>query len=88
MSTLPAPATGGIQTQQEPGGIYAVRVFPGTASEEDSKAQEQQLRRALQRDGLAAELGWTLARYNDPSVKAPFRRNEVLIKLKEFDLWQ
>ena len=45
-------------------------------------------RGALARDGLQAELGWTLARYNDPSVAPPFRRNEAMIELKDFELWQ
>jgi hypothetical protein len=31
---------------------------------------------------------WVLARYNDPSVKPRFRRNEILMQLKDFDLWQ
>jgi hypothetical protein len=42
----------------------------------------------MERDGLRPELGWALARYNDPSVAPVFRRNEVLIELKEFELWQ
>ena len=30
---------------------------------------------------------WMLARYNDPSTRPIFRRNEVLVKVKDFDLW-
>ncbi len=46
-------------------------------------------RAALARDGLKpAGAVWSLARYNDPSTPAPFRRNEVLLPLEGFDLWQ
>lgn len=42
----------------------------------------------MSRDGLeAAGPDWTLARYNDPRTLPPFRRNEVLVPLGDFDLW-
>ena len=36
----------------------------------------------------AAGQEWFLARYNDPSTKPMFRKNELLIPVKEFDLWE
>ena len=46
---------------------------------------EQQLRKALAKDGLTPAPGYRLARYNDPSVPTFLRRNEVFIQLENFD---
>lgn len=72
----------------ETGGLYAVRSFSGKASDEDAQQQLQVLYQKLARDRLEASPDkWTLARYNDPSTKGPFRLNEVLVKVNNFDLW-
>lgn len=47
---------------------------------------ERLLRGALLVDGLKPESGYKLARYNDPFTLPPFRRNEVLIRLEEFEM--
>ena len=47
---------------------------------------ERRLRGALLLDGLQAGEGYALARYNDPFTLPLFRRNEVLIELKDFEL--
>ena len=47
---------------------------------------ERRLRGALLLDGLQPGEGYALARYNDPFTLPLFRRNEVLIALKEFEL--
>ena len=45
-------------------------------------------RRALEQDAVSgAAEDWVLARYQDPSTRPWFRRNEVLLQLSEFDLW-
>ena len=45
-------------------------------------------REAVQGDAVKiASDDWMLARYNDPSTRPVFRRNEVLVKVKDFDLW-
>ena len=51
---------------------------------------QQELLAALREAGLTPQDddAWVLARYNDPSVKPRFRRNEILMQLKDFDLWQ
>ena len=46
--------------------------------------EEKALRAALLADELTPQPGSTLARYNEPSVPPPLRRNEVLIKLNNF----
>lgn len=70
------------------GGEYAVVAFSGMADAERSGSEAERLRAALCADGLTPDGGdWTLARYNDPSTPAAFRRNEILIPLKDFKLW-
>lgn len=46
---------------------------------------ERKLRGALLLDGLQASSGYKLARYNDPFTLPFVRRNEVLIRLDDFE---
>ena len=47
------------------------------------------LQASLEADGIDFDSDkWILARYNDPSTKPAARKNEVLIPLKSFDIWQ
>lgn len=89
-AALPAPVDSAVQVVQQPGGIYAAAVFNGVATPRKCAEVQQQLLADLQEAGLDVQdpKAWVLARYNDPSVKPRFRRNEVLMKLKSFDLWQ
>ena len=51
-------------------------------------AQFNELRTLLLEDGRSAADGsYILARYNDPSTRPRFRRNEVLLPLADFELW-
>ena len=62
--------------------------FSGKANQQQAKAQLSKLQAALARDKiLVASDDWLLARYNDPSTKGPFRRNEVMVPVKDFDIW-
>ena len=47
---------------------------------------ERTLRAALLLDGLKPKEGYRLGRYNDPFTLPPFRRNEILILLEDFEL--
>ena len=50
--------------------------------------QLTRLKQLMMVDGLLpADDIIRLARYNDPSTKPRFRRNEVLVKLEKFELW-
>ena len=50
--------------------------------------QLNELRTLLAADGRTrADESYVLARYNDPSTRPRFRRNEVLIPLENFSLW-
>ena len=87
-ASLPAPDDDQVAFVQMPGGIYAARSFSGMADHKQAHAQLQTLRQKMARDKIqAVSETWTLARYNDPSTKGPFRRNEVLVPVKNFDLW-
>ena len=44
------------------------------------------LRGALLLDGVKAEDGYKLARYNDPFTPPFLRRNEILIRLENYQL--
>ena len=63
-------------------------VFSGKASEEVASQKAAELRDSLQADRVDYDNSkWILARYNDPSTRPAFRRNEVLVLVKDFDLW-
>ena len=88
--SLPEPDDTSVTLRTLPGGIYAARSFPGMADDTAAQQQLQQLRDCMQRDGLQAKSSkdWLLARYNDPSTKPMFRRNDVLVELAIFDIWE
>lgn len=87
-ASLPIPNDSQVQCIEMPGGFYAVRSFSGKASDKDAQEQLQVLYQKLARDKLETSPDkWTLARYNDPSTKGPFRLNEVLVNVKNFNLW-
>lgn len=59
-----------------------------TASSSIAQVTEavRSLRGALLLDGVKAEDGYKLARYNDPFTPPFLRRNEVLIRLDNYQL--
>ena len=88
LSQLPGPLSDSVRTREEAGGLFAVSVFSGKASEEVAKQKVAELRDSLRADRVDFYGSkWLLARYNDPSTRPAFRRNEVLVPVKEFNLW-
>ena len=78
-----------VSVTERPKGDYAVLSFSGVADSEAAAQKQQQLQALMQRRKIfAAGDEWFLARYNDPSTKPMFRKNEVLIPVKDFDLWE
>ena len=74
---------------ERPGGEYAAITFSGVADPQAAAQKERELRALMQgRKISAAGSEWYLARYNDPSTKPAQRKNEVLIPVKDFDLWE
>ena len=88
LSRLPGPLSDSVRTREEAGGLFAVSVFSGKASEEVANQKVAELRDSLRADRVNFDGSkWLLARYNDPSTRPAFRRNEVLVPVNEFDLW-
>ena len=87
-SSVPAPQTDNVTVREQPGGIYAAASFSGTADPQTAAKVEAELRTAMQKRGLEADgADWSLCRFNDPSTRPMFRRNEVLIPINNFELW-
>lgn len=85
IETLPQPNSNRVVKKQLPGRYVAAIRFTGLPFDWEVTAAEGQLRQALARDGLWAAAGYSLARYNEPFVPPPVRRNEVLIDLVDFE---
>eukprot|EP00873_Tetraselmis_striata_P018133 jgi/Tetstr1/438397/TSEL_026963.t1 len=84
--TAPVPEEAGIAIRKCEGGVFAALEFNGTATEEAARLKQEELREILMKDKLVPGVGFVTARYNDPSVPATFRRNEVLIPIEKFKL--
>ena len=84
----PLPRSGSdVRLWVEAGGVVAAARFSGAPSDAEVLAAERRLRAALERDGLGgpnACPGWRLARYNEPYIPGPLRRNEILVDLAAF----
>ncbi|KAK9806065.1 hypothetical protein WJX73_010820 [Symbiochloris irregularis] len=86
--SIPEPSSSEVKTSRQPGGLWAARTFSGAANTQTSQQQADLLRQALLRAGLKPNSEqWVLARYNDPSTRPLFRRNEVLMPVDGFSLW-
>jgi hypothetical protein len=75
------------------GGIFAVLRFSGVINAEVKQKRKDELLMYLKADGLhpvceGGEPSFTVMQYNDPGVKPPFRRNEILIPVANFDVWE
>lgn len=85
VAALPQPNSLKVVKKELPGRYVAAIRFAGLPFDWEVTSAEQQLRQALARDGLQAAAGYSLARYNEPFVPPPVRRNEVLIDLVDFE---
>jgi len=84
VNQLPSPVDSRVLRKSEKGGVYAAVRFSGWPLDYEVVQNERALRDALLRDGYNPLPGYSLARYNEPSVPPMFRRNEVLIELHNF----
>jgi hypothetical protein len=73
-----------IRKKQQAGSYVAAARFSGWPLDFEVVAAEKALRTALLKDGLNPGMGYTLARYNEPTVPPQLRRNEVLIDLEDY----
>ncbi len=79
---VPEPTSEQVQIRKRAGGQFAVIRFAGRMNREAVAKAEGQLRTWMSQKGLAAESEAELAGYDPPWTPGPFRRNEVLIRLK------
>lgn len=87
VSGVPAPTGQNVDVRQRPGGRFAVVRFSGQLNSKSAKESESDLRAWMQANGLVADdtaegSGVETAGYDPPFTPGPFRRNEVLIRLK------
>ncbi|KAL4194661.1 hypothetical protein AMTRI_Chr05g69610 [Amborella trichopoda] len=87
LDSLPSPIKETVTLRKVAENIAAVTKFSGKPTEDIVLEKQKALRSALLRDGLKAQPGCLLARYNDPGRTWSFlMRNEVLIWLDDFEL--
>lgn len=79
---VPEPTSEQVQILKRAGGRFAVIRFAGRMNRESVAKAEEQLRTWMNKKGLVGELDAELAGYDPPWTPGPFRRNEVLIRLK------
>jgi len=82
---LPEPRSPRVERRAEAGYVCAAVKFTGWPLDHEVVREEKALRAALLADELSPQPGSALARYNEPSVPPPLRRNEVLIRLNNFE---
>ena len=88
-SSLPAPNTDSVSVSERPSGEYAAISFSGVADPPAAAQKERELQALMQRRSIsAAGDECYLARYNDPSTRPSWRKNEILVPVKDFDLWE
>jgi SOUL heme-binding protein len=79
---VPEPTSEQVRILKRAGGRFAVIRFAGRMNPESVAKAEEQLRTWMNKKGLVGELYAELAGYDPPWTPGPFRRNEVLIRLK------
>lgn len=79
LATLPRPTDPKVRLREVPGRLVAVREYRGGWSQGRYDEELAILRKALARDGLAAQGPPQWARYNSPFSLPLMRRNEIWI---------
>jgi hypothetical protein len=80
--TVPEPLDPAVRIVATPARLVAARRYSGWASATRHRDQESALRAELGKRGLVAAGDAISAQYDAPFVPGPFRRNEVLIPVK------
>lgn len=84
METLPRPVDLRIRIRQVPGTLMAVRKYRGGWGESRYRAEEKKLFEAVDASKLRRIALPLWARYNSPFwPPPPFRRNEILVEVRE-----
>jgi hypothetical protein len=82
LEDLPRPLNDAVQLKAIPARTLAVRRFGWTGGAEAMRRKEQNLRGALERDGITVTGPAIYARYDPPWTLPPFRRNEVMLPVE------
>ena len=80
MDDLPKPNDGRIKFTHEPSKVVAAIRFGGWSSDEKIEEYTQQLKDALEREGLSYKAPFTYLGYNPP-YEMVNRRNEIMVEL-------
>lgn len=83
--SLPRPSGPDVELEALPPRRMAAIRFGGRAGDADFEARRQRLEAWIATKGLVVTGPPTLAYYDDPSVPAPLRRNEVLLPVTKAD---
>jgi len=84
-SQLPTSTGAGVERRKETLGVVAAYRFGGWPTDRDVRMAEDELREQLSADGFVASKDSFLARYNDPFTPPIVRRNEVLVRVENWD---
>ncbi len=79
---IPQPTASDVQLQRRSGGRFAVIRFSGRMTSESVQAARQKLLEWMNGNQLTADGRPELAGYDPPWTPGPFRRNEMLVRLK------
>lgn len=80
--TAPEPVNDEVQLQARSGGRFAVIRFPGRLNSRLIQQETEKLEDWIREQSLSTDGSVEIAGYDAPWTPGPFRRNEVLIRLK------
>lgn len=81
-TSVPEPTNRAVQITERTGGRFAVIRFSGRMNQRLANEQEAKLREWIESKGLDFDATAELAGYDPPWTPGPFRRNEVLIRIR------
>jgi hypothetical protein len=83
LATLPKPTNSAVQIREVPARTYAAIRYSGLNTESRINEETSRLQVWTQQQGLESTGVAELARYNPPWTLPMFRRNEILIPIKD-----
>ncbi|MCH9656799.1 MAG: heme-binding protein [Planctomycetes bacterium] len=79
---IPEPTNDKVQIRKRAGGLFAVIRFAGRLNQESIKTAEEKLEKWMNSKKLTRDGAAECAGYDPPWTPGPFRRNEVLVRIK------
>lgn len=84
-STIPEPSSNHVKLTKRLGGKFAVVRFAGRADVNAQSTQQSKLETWIGNQGLLADGQAEFAGYDPPWTPSKFRRNEILIRIRDED---